>query len=185
MNPTMMMMTPMGLMIQMQQQYWETIHRFTTNMIPHDNTGRSLTVRQPAETAHDHTSRDHTENGEQVIGVGEEYLDVSTRKIAGPATRIVRTVQEIPVEHHVKLEDETIVIERRRPNGHTADGDVLTEREFVVLDTHEVPVVIKGTRLSEEVVVHRKVHRRSETVSDKLKKTDIKVIQPQRAMVKA
>lgn len=188
MNPT-IMMSPMGLMFSWQQQYWEMANRFMTSMVPAGQAGRQLNIHQRSDEQrtdvrqHGET-KTHENSGEQVIGIGEEYLDVSTRKIEGQATRIRRTVREVPVERHVRLEDETITIERRPSNGHPIDGDVMSEREYVVTDTREVPVITKGMRLREEIVVHRKVNRRSETVSDRLKQTDVEVIQPQRAMVK-
>jgi len=174
-------------MFAMQQRYWEMASQAVDCMVSNQKgmfsshqerglqTGRDLIVQPNVQP--------HT-NGEQIIQVGEEYLDVSTRKIEGAATRIRRTVREVPVERHIKLQDETVVIERRPPTNEYPDGDILSEREYVVTETREVPVVVKKLRLREEVVVHRKVARRDETVHEKLRTSKVEVVNP-RAVVTA
>lgn len=47
---------------------------------------------------------------EAVIGIGEETLDVSTRRIEGARTRVRRVVHTMPVERRLELQDETVVV---------------------------------------------------------------------------
>jgi hypothetical protein len=61
--------------------------------------GTTITGRVPQWQPN---GRQNTE-GEQVIAVGEERLNVATRSVPGETTRIRRRVVEQPVEQHVKL----------------------------------------------------------------------------------
>ena len=135
---------------------------------------------QPARRGHVVPVSVAAEQREQVIGIGEESLDVSTRRVSGEATRVRRVVKEVPVERRVELHDETITIERRAPNGQPADGDSLTEREYVMIDTREIPVVTKHANLREELVIRREVAGRVEVIRDTVRHADVEVEQPQR-----
>ena len=117
---------------------------------------------------------------EQVVALGEEVLDVSTRRVAGNATRVRRVVKEIPVERHVEMHDETIIVERRRANGQEAGDDAVAEREWVMIDTREIPVVSKHVRLREELVLRRQETGRVEIIRDTLRQADADITQPQR-----
>ena len=50
-------------------------------------------------------------NEEQVIGVGEEVLNIGTRMVPGKTTRIRRVVVQTPVQQDVTLHTETVVLE--------------------------------------------------------------------------
>ena len=117
---------------------------------------------------------------EQVVALGEEVLDVSTRRIAGSATRVRRVVKEIPVERHVEMHDETIIVERRPANGQQAGDDAVAEREWVMIDTREIPVVSKHVKLREELVLRRQETGRVEIIRDTLRQADADIMQPQR-----
>jgi len=121
-----------------------------------------------------------TTNQEETIAVGEEQLDVTTRRVTGEATRVRRIVKEMPVERRVELHDETVIIERRAPNGKDGTGEALEEREYLLVDTREVPVATKRVVLKEELVVRRHTDKRVETIRDTLRKADVQVIEPQR-----
>ena len=54
-------------------------------------------------------------NEDQVIGVGEEVLNVGTRMVPGKTTRVRRIVEQTPVRQDVTLHTETVVLGRRRP----------------------------------------------------------------------
>ena len=117
---------------------------------------------------------------EQVVALGEEVLDVSTRRVAGNATRVRRVVKEIPVERHVEMHDETIIVERRPANGQQAGDDAVAEREWVMIDTREIPVVSKHVKLREELVLRRQETGRVEIIRDTLRQADADIVQPQR-----
>src|SRR3954453_13810191 len=117
---------------------------------------------------------------EQIVALGEEVLDVSTRRVAGNATRVRRVVKEIPVERHVEVHDETIIVERRPANGQQAGDDAVAEREWVMIDTREIPVVSKHVKLREELVLRRQETGRVEIIRDTLRHADADIVQPQR-----
>jgi hypothetical protein len=48
----------------------------------------------------------HDTNEEQVIGVGEEVLNIGTRMVAGKTTRVRRVVVQTPVQQDVTLHTE-------------------------------------------------------------------------------
>jgi len=117
---------------------------------------------------------------EQVVALGEEVLDVSTRRVSGNATRVRRVVKEVPVERHVEMHDETIIVERRPASGQQAGDDAVAEREWVMIDTREIPVVSKHVKLREELVLRRQKTGRVEIIRDTLRQADADITQPQR-----
>ena len=122
------------------------------------------------------------EKDQQVIPVGEETLDVSTRRVYGAATRVRRVVRTKPVERRVDLQDETIIVERRAPISEAAD-DALAEREFVMNESREVPVVNKHNRVREVVVLRKERYHRMEVIRDIVRQADVEIEQPNRTMV--
>src|ERR1700745_2649316 len=46
---------------------------------------------------------------EQVVALGEEVLDVSTRRVSGNATRVRRVVKEVPVEPPVQVHEKNTI----------------------------------------------------------------------------
>jgi uncharacterized protein (TIGR02271 family) len=117
---------------------------------------------------------------EEVVTIGEEVLNVSTQRVPGEATRVRRVVRNIPVERHVEVHDETIVIERRPANGRMAGVDALADREYIMIDTREIPVVSKSVRVREELVLRKHRTGRVEIVRDTVRHADAEVVQPQR-----
>jgi stress response protein YsnF len=123
------------------------------------------------------TSQTEDEAQERVLAVGEEVLNVGTRMVPGKTTRIRRIVVQTPVEQEVTLHSETVVLERRKPIG-IVDGNVLSEVTIEMSDFSEVPVVSKGVRLVEEVLLRKEVTARTETIRDTLKRDKLEVEQP-------
>lgn len=119
----------------------------------------------------------HTSNQEQIIGLGEETLNVGTRMVPGKTTRVRRVVVQTPVQQDVTLHSETVVLERRRPLS-TNGGDVLTEVTVEMSDFNEVPVVSKVVHLVEEVLLRKEVTKRIETVHDTVKRDKLEIEQP-------
>jgi uncharacterized protein (TIGR02271 family) len=152
-----------------QRRYFEFWRDMTQAMLlPMRSTRRDL-VRTTEQTAR-----------EEVVALGEEVLDVTTRRVLGNATRVRRVVKEIPVERHVEMHDETIIVERRPANGQQAGDDAVAEREWVMIDTREIPVVSKHVKLREELVLRRQETGRVEIIRDTLRQADADVVQPQR-----
>jgi stress response protein YsnF len=143
--------------------------------------GGALEVEQSDEAelsgAAPMTTGDHQSSAPEdtVIPVVNEELKVGKR--ATETRRLVRTrVIERPVQEEVQLQDETVVVERRPASGDAvAARDGLQEREFEVIERHEEPIVEKRARAVEEVVVKKDVKRRTETVSDQVRETQVEV----------
>lgn len=153
-----------------QRRYVEFWREMTHAMLlPMQSTRRDLVPQATDQTT-----------SEQVVALGEEVLDVSTRRVAGNATRVRRVVKEIPVERHVEMHDETIIVERRPANGQQAGDDAVAEREWVMIDTREIPVVSKHVKLREELVLRRQETGRVEIIRDTLRQADADIMQPQR-----
>jgi hypothetical protein len=119
----------------------------------------------------------HDTNEEQVIGVGEEVLNIGTRMVAGKTTRIRRVVVQTPVQQDVTLHTETVVLERRKPTSGPGN-EVLTEVTIEMSDFNEVPVVSKAVRLVEEVLLRKEVTARTETIHDTVRRDKLEIEQP-------
>jgi stress response protein YsnF len=114
---------------------------------------------------------------EQVIGVGEEVLNVGTRMVAGKTTRVRRVVIESPVQQDVTLHTETVVLEHRQPV-LSSGNDVLTEVTVEMSDYNEVPVVSKSVHLVEEVLLRKEITARIETIHDTVRRDTLEIEQP-------
>jgi uncharacterized protein (TIGR02271 family) len=115
--------------------------------------------------------------GEQVLPLSEEQLDVGKRTVDRGTTRIRRYVVERPVEENVTLRGERVTVERRQPIETTAapGTGAFEERVVEVRETAEEPVVAKTARVAEEVVVGREATERTETVRDTVRREEVEV----------
>jgi stress response protein YsnF len=121
--------------------------------------------------------KSHDSNEEQVIGVGEEVLNVGTRMVAGKTTRVRRVVVQAPVQQDVTLHTETVVLERRKPISSNGN-EVLTEVTVEMSDFNEVPVISKAVHLVEEVLLRKEVTARTETIHDTVRRDELEIEQP-------
>ena len=112
---------------------------------------------------------------EEVIPLAEETLTVGKHTVTSGTTTVRRFVVERPVEERVELYDEKVVVERRRPVTDANTGEILTDVTVEMIETSEVPVVAKGVRVREEVVVRRERTRRVETVRDTVRRDEIEI----------
>lgn len=120
----------------------------------------------------------------EVIPVGEETLNVGTRRVAGGTTRVRRVVVETPVEQDVSLREERVIVERRKPTGaaSTATQAIFTETAVEMSDSFEVVDVWKSVRVTEEIVLRREVTERHETVRDTVRRDEVVVEQAKRSI---
>jgi len=112
-----------------------------------------------------------------VIPVVEEELNVGKREVSGGRVRVHSRVVETPVQEQVTLRDERVNVERRpvdRPV-NAADEALFRERTIEAEERTEQPVVNKEARVKEELVVNKDVEQRTETVQDKVRKTEVEV----------
>jgi len=113
---------------------------------------------------------------EAVLPVTEERLRVGKRPVARGAVRIYRRTSERPAEEQVRLREERVNVERR-PVDRPAGGAVGAFRDEVIEITEmgEEAVIAKEVRVVEEVVVNKDVRERDETVSERVRRSDVEV----------
>jgi Domain of unknown function (DUF2382) len=100
----------------------------------------------------------------EVIPVTEEQLKVGKR------------VVEEPIQESVDLREERVRVERRpvdRPA--TAEERIFQNRTIEAEERAEEAVVEKQARVKEELTVRKDVDQRTKTVSDKVRRTEVKV----------
>ncbi|MBV9538285.1 MAG: YsnF/AvaK domain-containing protein [Acidisphaera sp.] len=140
-------------------------------------TGAMAGRAEPDLTANRDVASERSE-GERVIQLAEEQLQVGKRVVETGRTRIRRYVVETPVEERIRLRTERVVIERRRPvSGSGLSPDAFTETTTDVVERSEQPIVSKTARIGEEVVVRTDADEREETVRDTVRREDVEVTQ--------
>ncbi|HEY8382881.1 MAG TPA: YsnF/AvaK domain-containing protein [Microvirga sp.] len=117
---------------------------------------------------------------EEVIPVAEEELHVGKREVNRGRVRIHSHVVERPVQEQVSLRQEHVEVERRPVSGsaHTGAmgaGDLFRERTVEMEERSEEAVVSKEARVREELVIHKDVDQRTETISDTVRSTEVEV----------
>ena len=114
--------------------------------------------------------------GEEVIPVAEERLNVGKRDVSHGRVRVRSYVVETPVNEQVNLRDERVDVQRR-PVDRTIGGaeDAFKERTIEMEERSEEAVVSKEARVKEELVVKKNVEQRAETVSDTVRRTEVDV----------
>ena len=113
----------------------------------------------------------------EAIPIVEERLEVGKRVAEHGRVRIHSHVVETPVSEQVSLREETVHVDRRdadRPLT-AADQSAFRERTIEVTERDEVPVVSKEARVVEEVGLRKEVEQRTETVTDKVRRTEVEV----------
>lgn len=131
---------------------------------------RSQQTTSQETRAHQGTKRDES------IPIVEEQLRIGKREVGGGRVRVRSYVVEQPVQEQVSLRDEKVSVERRpvdRPLG--AGDDAFRERTIEATERREEAVIDKQARVKEEVVVRKDAQQRTETVSDKVRHTEVEV----------
>lgn len=115
--------------------------------------------------------------GERAIPIVEEQLEVGKREVEGRGVRIYSEMTERPVQEKVSLREEHIHVERR-PVDKAIDPkelDAFRDQEISLTERSEQAVVGKTARVVEEVIVGKDVAQRTETVTDTVRRTDVRV----------
>jgi len=115
--------------------------------------------------------------GETVLPVVEEQLQVGKREAQSGGVRVYTHVTEQPVQEQVTLREEHVNVERRpvdRPIS-AADATAFKEQTIEVAEHTEEPVISKQARVVEEVVVGKQQTERTQTVQDTVRRTDVDV----------
>jgi len=113
---------------------------------------------------------------EEVIPVAQEALRVGKREVSGGRVRVRSYVVETPVQEQVNLREEHVSVERRPVDRAASAGDNLfRERIIEAEERAEEAVVAKEARVKEELVLKKDVDQRTQTVSDKVRRTEVEV----------
>jgi uncharacterized protein (TIGR02271 family) len=118
-----------------------------------------------------------TATGDEVIPIAAEQLRIGKREVNKGRVHIRSYVVETPVQEQVSLRDETVRVERRpvdRPVS-AADEALFRERTIDAEERDEEAVVSKEARVKEELVVKKDVEERTQTVQDKVRRTEVEV----------
>jgi len=114
--------------------------------------------------------------GQQVVPVVEEQLQVGKRQVLTGGLRVHSRVTEKPVAAQINLREERVTVERRPTNRPvTASDQPFQDRAIEVTESAEQAVVNKQARVVEEVVVGKTAQQRTQTVRDSVKRTDVDV----------
>ena len=118
-----------------------------------------------------------TAAGEQVLPVMEEQLIVGKREVLQGGVRAYTRIVEKPVEETVNLQQEHVQVERRPVDRPVAPSELEAFKEGTIEMTErtEEPVVTKQARVIEEVVLHKDVEERAETIRDTVRHTEVQV----------
>ncbi len=115
-------------------------------------------------------------DGEKVIPIIEEQLQVGKRTVESGAARVSTVVTEKPVSETVNLREENVTVERRPVDRAVENAPAaFKEGTIEITEMAEVPVVSKDARVVEEVVVGKNVTEHTETITDTVKKTEVNV----------
>ena len=111
------------------------------------------------------------ENGETIIPLTEERLEVSKKETMEEATLIKESVKETKTVE-VQLTHEELIIEKRKPSS-SSSGDTTTEGEQKQIQSKtEITIPLK----KEEVVVTKKPYVKEEIVIKKKQVTETKTV---------
>lgn len=115
--------------------------------------------------------------GETVIPVIEEQLQVGKREVEHGGVRVRSRVIEKPVEEHLRLREERVVVNRRPVNREVTSADTanLQQGDFTVTERAEEAVVSKQARVVEEVEVGKRVEEHDQVIRDTVRRTDVDV----------
>jgi len=139
----------------------------------------TATANQATNQTTGQSSAQTTSRGgrEERIPVVEEQLKVGKRTVQGGGVRIYRRATEQPAEATVRLNKETVKVERRAADRPATAQDLQGFKEGAIemTETREEPVVQKEARVTGEVVARKETEQRTETVRDTVRKTDVDV----------
>jgi len=168
---------------QWRQEGWTG---YDANAITSTPTSRVATAtRRSQEQAHaetrvaDQGARTRRVEGQEevTVPVAEEDIAIGKREVERGRVRIYSRVKEQPAEESVRLREEKVTVERRPADRPATDADfAAAEKEVIeIAETAEEPVVSKRARVVEEVVAHKDVTERTETVRGTARHTDVDV----------
>ncbi|WP_375456131.1 YsnF/AvaK domain-containing protein [uncultured Methylobacterium sp.] len=111
------------------------------------------------------------------IPVVEERINVGKRVAESGRVRVRSYVVETPVQEQVTLRDETVHVDRRAVDRPVtaADEALFQSKTIEATETREQAVVSKDARVVEEIGIRKDAAQRTETVTDKVRRTEVEV----------
>jgi stress response protein YsnF len=118
-----------------------------------------------------------TAAGTEYIPVVEERLNVGKRVAESGRVRVRSYAVETPVEEQVTLRDETVHVDRRAVDRPVtaADEALFADKTIEATEMREQAVVSKDARVIEEIGIRKDAGQRTETVTDKVRRTEVEV----------
>lgn len=116
-------------------------------------------------------------DGNTVVPVIAEELEVGKRMVQGGVVRVTSRVTTRPVQESVDLTRETASIERRPVDRDATQADLagFQDRTVEVKESAEKAVVNKSSRVVEEVVVGKQVSHETQKIEETLRRTEVDV----------
>jgi stress response protein YsnF len=117
------------------------------------------------------------QTGTDYIPVVEERLNVGKRMVESGRVRVRSYAVEEAVSENVTLHDETVQVDRRVVDRAVTPGDeaLFAEKVIEATEMREQAVVSKDARVVGEVGIRKDATQRTETVSDKVRRTEVEV----------
>ena len=113
---------------------------------------------------------------DDVIPIYEERLKVGKRDVSHGRVRLRSYVIETPVQEQVSLHSEHVEVDRRPVDRAVTSADVAFQDRTIELDEYaEEAVVSKDVRVTEEIGLRKVAQERTETVSDKVRHTEVEI----------
>jgi uncharacterized protein (TIGR02271 family) len=113
---------------------------------------------------------------DDVIKVYEERLNVGKRDVSHGRVRLRSYVVETPVQEQVSLHSERVEVDRRPVDRAVTSADLAFQDRTIEMEEYaEEAVVSKDVRITEEVGLRKVAQDRTETVSDKVRHTEVEV----------
>src|SRR3954451_11646075 len=116
---------------------------------------------------------------EEVIPVAEEQVRVGKREVGHGRVRIRSYTVETPIKEQVGLREEHVTLERRPLDRSltAADSAALFRDRTIEAEEHaEEAVIAKDVRIKEDRALGKNVEQRTQTVSDKVRHTEVEVV---------
>ncbi len=114
--------------------------------------------------------------GEEVIPIYEERLEVGKREVSHGRLRVRSYVVEKAVDEQVTLRSETVQIDRRPVDQAVSATDAMFQDRTIELEEFaEEAVVSKEARVVEEISLHKEVQDRTETIRDTVRHTEVEI----------
>lgn len=121
--------------------------------------------------------RDAEAGSRETIPVVEERLNVGKRVTEQGRVRLRSYAIETPVNEQVNLREETVHVDRNKVDRPVtfADEALFADRTIEATERVEEAVVSKDARVVEEVGLRKDATQHTETVTDKVRRTEVEV----------